>query len=147
MCCNLSPIVGDFNIHIDDSLCKAGSNFLNLIDMNNLEQKVDRSTHKCGHILDLVITRPGEFIVSNVRYNNLIDSDHSVVLFDMNMVKPKPDKHSVRYRKWNKVDPAALQSDIEKNLVLNDDMTIFLSLRLYLCRSLFNFSLEAESFS
>ena len=59
-------MVGDFNFHVDT--CDSGykTKFLQLLDVFNLNQHTNGSTHKDGHTLDLVISRSDDDIVSNL---------------------------------------------------------------------------------
>ena len=50
-------IYGDFNFHMDDKADWDATRFGELLDLFNLKQHVCVSTHKRGHILDLVISR------------------------------------------------------------------------------------------
>lgn len=50
-------ILGDFNFHIDDSSNSLANEFLEIIRRLQLNAvHVNQSTHKHGHILDLIIT-------------------------------------------------------------------------------------------
>ena len=49
-------IFGDFNIHMDDGLNTNTNNFKDLLTSVGLMKNVCNSTHKRGHILDLLIT-------------------------------------------------------------------------------------------
>ena len=50
-------IVGDFNIHVNDSTSKFAYNFLNLLTSYSLSQFVHAPTHCVGNTLDLIIAR------------------------------------------------------------------------------------------
>ena len=58
-------VVGDFNFHISDSNSQDSKTFSDVLHSLNLEQHVNEPTHSCGHILDLVITRCSELVISN----------------------------------------------------------------------------------
>lgn len=49
-------IVGDFNIHVDDSTNSTTKEFLSIMDSFNFVQHVAGPTHTAGHTLDLVFT-------------------------------------------------------------------------------------------
>ena len=53
---SMTVLVGDFNIHVDDSHDVMVLRFLDLIDVFGLVQHVTGPTHARGHTLDLVIT-------------------------------------------------------------------------------------------
>ena len=117
-------IVGDFNIHVDNQSCKFATDFMTHLDVSNLCQHVTSSTHVNGHTLDLVISRPGELNVSNLRLNNSVESDHSMIVFQTDISKPKTLKQTLRYRKWKDIDIDLLQKDIQECLVLTDEMNV-----------------------
>ena len=50
-------ITGDFNIHVDNDTDTNAVAFNNLLSACGLTQHINSSTHKCGHTLDLFITR------------------------------------------------------------------------------------------
>jgi hypothetical protein len=64
-------ILGDFNLHIDFSCNVAGQRFLALIESFGMVQRVSGATHKRGHKLDLIITRLGDDMVSNIVVGDL----------------------------------------------------------------------------
>ena len=71
-------LVGDFNIHVNDSYDVMALHFLDLIDAFGLVQHVTGPTHARGHTLDLVITAPNyaPTDISTDRRN--IISDHGL---------------------------------------------------------------------
>ena len=50
-------ITGDINIHVDVPDDPDAIKFLDLLDSLGLAQHVKTPTHRCGHTLDLMITR------------------------------------------------------------------------------------------
>lgn len=50
-------MMGDFNLHIDNtSTDSQAGTFMDLTGRPGLSQHVESPTHRCGHILDLVLT-------------------------------------------------------------------------------------------
>jgi hypothetical protein len=80
-------ILGDFNLRIDSSCNVAGQRLLALIESFGMVQRVSGATHKRGHTLDLIITRLGDNLVSNIVMGDLI-SDHNVVSCKLNIQRP-----------------------------------------------------------
>ena len=78
-------ITGDFNLHVDNSLDKSAQDFLALIDSFNLKQYVCSPTHRAGHILDLLITRDDDQLVTSVSIHDAAFSDHFVVNCALNL--------------------------------------------------------------
>ena len=56
-------MTGDFNFHVNVPTNRDAAAFLDLLDSSGLQQHAQKATHRCGHTLDLVITRrSGEII-------------------------------------------------------------------------------------
>jgi exonuclease III len=68
-------IVGDFNLPHDDNVDRK---FMKIIQSHGLEQHVKDPTHVDGGILDLILSRPSDSLVKNVRVGDLF-SDHKFV--------------------------------------------------------------------
>ena len=69
-------IVGDFNLHVDNRLDPVSNNFLHLLESFNLRKNVNHSTHRAGHILDLIITHEDEYMIGPVSIKDPAISDH-----------------------------------------------------------------------
>ena len=52
--------VGDMIIHIDNPFQSLTKHTLTTLCLNNLIQVINKTTHRCGHILDRVIVRPDD---------------------------------------------------------------------------------------
>ena len=80
-------ILGDFNIHINDPEDQDAQTLQDTLNVFNLKQHVNISTHNLGHTIDLIITSndymgkliPGSYI-----------SDHRMIPLNTNIPKPKP---------------------------------------------------------
>ena len=97
-------VLGDFNIHLDDSENADAVKFHDLLESLGLEQHVTKSTHIHGHILDLVITRKTENIIPFPPRSCSYFSDHTSVHFDIAIKKPPLQTKSISYRKTKAVD-------------------------------------------
>ncbi len=53
-------ILGDFNLHLDDTGDSTVRKFEHMLESLNLKQHVTTTTQKHGHILDLIITRASD---------------------------------------------------------------------------------------
>ena len=96
-------ICGDFNIHVDDVLDKDACRLLDILDCRGLQQHVTEATHKCGHILDLVISKFNSNTISNTKLGSFI-SDHASVLFQLNVQQPKIAYKTISYRRVKNVN-------------------------------------------
>ncbi len=114
-------MLGDFNFHIDDDTNYDTQRFWNFLESFCLIQHVTRSTNKNGQILDLIITRSSEDIVSEVRVHpSQIISDHSAIHFKIHVTKPGPIKKEITFRKLRTLDIKVLCNDIqESSLICN----------------------------
>ena len=97
-------ITGDFNFHLDNPSDRAAARFRVMLDVFDLKQHVKNSTHKNGHILDLVITRSGDQLVRNVRVSDLVMSDHCAAGLE---------RTSVCFRKIRFIDRDQFVQDIK----------------------------------
>ena len=64
-------LVGDMNIHFDIPLQSLTKQTLTTLSLYNLVQVINKPTHRCGHIIDWVIVRPGDDI-----HRNLLSQTH-----------------------------------------------------------------------
>ena len=76
----------------------------------NLVQHVTEATHESGHLLDLVISRPNDF-VSNIIIGKYF-SDHKTILFDLKSGKLPIIKKSVSSRKYRNLGTDAFIREI-----------------------------------
>jgi hypothetical protein len=75
-------ILGDFNFHFEKSSGNA-KKFRNLLQTFDLVQHVRTPTHKSGHILDLVMSRVGDFGDVAIHNHGPILSDHDALTFQI----------------------------------------------------------------
>ena len=61
-------------------------------------------THRGGNILDLEITRIDELILSKIQANQDTSSDHSAVIFDIDVSKPNQKSASTSRHSWMPLD-------------------------------------------
>ena len=77
-------ICGDFNYWLDNpSLKPYTSEFMSLLDINNMSNYVQMPTHISGHILDLVLTPVGDDLGNQVEVSPIDHriSDHALYHF------------------------------------------------------------------
>ena len=100
-------ILGDFNIHWD---CPSNVNTKRartLLDSYSLDQVVPFPTHCHGHILDWIVTRPSDNLVSCLVASDHLVSDHSAVSFIVNITRPVKKRKIVTRRKLRAIDTDA----------------------------------------
>ena len=69
-------LVGDMNIHFDNSLQSTNKQTLTTLSLDNLIQVINKPTHRCGHIIDWVIVRPDDDIHRKSTVTDSHESDH-----------------------------------------------------------------------
>ena len=88
---------------------------MDMIESLGLKQRVKEPTHIFGHTLDLVITRLSDDVVRDSPCVDSYISDHGVVLFKLNSVKPSLSVKTVSYRKYKAINIQDFQSDLAKS--------------------------------
>ena len=113
-------IIGDFNFHLDDRTSSSACQFSELYESFSLHQLVTESTHHHGHILDLVLTKSSDKILTSV---NVIPadsiSDHQAVSFCLESEKPSFSRKLISYRKLKSIDIPAFIHDVTQSPLSN----------------------------
>ena len=79
------PIVidfGDYNIHVDDATNDNNIKLCDILSTHDLQQHVNSSTHRQGHMLDLFVTRSDQ-LVDMLPIDPPLLSDHSFIIADL----------------------------------------------------------------
>jgi exonuclease III len=84
-------IAGDFNFHMDVLDDREAMAMRDLLDSCFLKQHVEQPTHRKGHMLDLIITRESDHVVSAVKVDHwqALPSDYSALRCVLNISRPK----------------------------------------------------------
>ena len=69
-------LVGDMIIHFDNPLQSLTKQTLTTLSLFNHVQVINKSTHRCGHIIDWVIVRPDDDIHTKCTVSDSLESDH-----------------------------------------------------------------------
>ena len=111
-------IMGDFNIHVDDSSNQYGHRLLDLLDLLGLVQHVDKPTQIRGHTLDLVISR-NDMPISNLSIDPPFYSDHALVSFSLQLPLTKQCHGTITKltRNLNRIDAQRLKMDIQSSAI------------------------------
>jgi hypothetical protein len=105
-------ILGDFNIHLEESTESSTSQFLELLKQFGLVQHVKEITHCQGGILDLIITTD-DTTVHELHVQPPIISDHSLINFILPTLHSLPF-HTIRMvRGWKSLDYMAFSRAIQ----------------------------------
>ena len=118
---DLKPIIifDDFNLHVDLPNDVAALKFLDLLESFGLKQHVNVATQRCGHTLDLVITRSDNDLVSNLNVTDPIISDHLAVHCKIAFKKPSYKRKEISYQNWKSVDKQSFITDIKEPFLNN----------------------------
>ena len=119
-CREKSVICGDFNYWLDSpSLKPYSSEFMRLLDTNNISNHVSVPTHISGHTLDLVLTPIGADLIERVEVSPVDHkiSDHALITFDLNVIRPTTYSKTITFRSYRGLDVREVTSIIEDDLV------------------------------
>ena len=98
-------LFGDFNVHMDEPGKYDTKKLANILKNTGFHQHVVGPTHKSGHTLDLVISRPDDDLIrGQIQADNLHYSDHYVVPCTIQCEKPPPLRVTTTYREYGKMD-------------------------------------------
>jgi hypothetical protein len=113
-------IAGDFNYHVDNSTNPDTIKFNKILESFNLQQHVNGPTHKKGHTLDLIITRIGDRLVTNIEIHDPMFSDHSAVSCTLQLEKPPLERAEIQYRKLRNINMDSFNEDLRKSNFSSD---------------------------
>lgn len=98
----------DFSFHVDAQNDHHASRFIesDILELLDVKQNVTEPTHVSGHTLDLVITRADatDSFVYNISVLEQPISDHKVICFNLNLVKPSNIKKTNKTIKLKNFD-------------------------------------------
>ena len=114
-------IAGDYNIHMDTDTDADKFRRCDVLSMYDLTQHVTVPTHVSGHTLDLIITRHNSELLLSCPTADYNVSDHILVLYRVNLLRPLFGTRSVSYRKLKQIDNSAFSNDLKDitNALLN----------------------------
>ena len=103
-------ITGDINIRLDRPTDPHCVQFNEPLDSFGLQQLVVQPTHRLGEILDVVITQGGfTGPIPEVRDVGL--SDHSCILWLLNVSRPAPVYNRIECRNWKSFNIDSFRND------------------------------------
>ena len=109
-------ITGDLNVHFDDALCSETARVLNLLQAANMQQLVSTSTHRCGHILDPVITSITSNPINNIQVDDYQVSDHFLVNMFISYEKSHQNIKKLTYRQYSKIERNSFCLDVSNRI-------------------------------
>ena len=113
--------MGDFNYHVDNTTNPETIKFNKILEMFNLQQvHVNGPTHKKGHTLDLIMTRIGDRLVTNIEIHDSMLSDHLAVSCTLQLEKPPLERVEIQYRRLRNIDLDSFNNEL-RNLNFRSD--------------------------
>ena len=113
-------VAGDFNFHINEPNDCDARRFLQVLESFDLIQHVSEATHKGGHILDSIITRTHEKLVSRCAVDNPFVSDHLAVHSLLDLAKIPLERKRISYRKIRDIDFSEFCGQLEDTRLVRD---------------------------
>ena len=115
-------ILGDFNLHMNNSFDSEIVKFNDILSTFGLTQLVESPTHTKGNILDLIITNRKETAVNSITidFNNL--SDHAYIFFSILVNLEEIPSKTIVINDFNSVNMDSFRTDISRkaeNYILN----------------------------
>jgi hypothetical protein len=112
-------IAGDFNFPMDNQSHPDTKSMNDLFESSGLVQHVNDSTHMSGHMLDLVLSKPHDQLITSTKVSTLI-SDHHAIHVSLNLNRPPLPKKLSLCRNFKKLDLDAFKEDLSKLKVVSD---------------------------
>ena len=119
-------IIGDFNLHFENSNDIYVKNFKTLIGEHGLDQAINGPTHIKGHTLDLILIRSdvhGEPI-ANINISDMGLSDHFVISFQLFSGKLPAQKKCVTSRNIKSIDIETFKESLNFSLAHHNPETV-----------------------
>jgi len=113
-------ITGDLNIRLDRPTDVHCVQFHELLESFGFEQRVTLPTHRMGGLLDVVISREGS-VGGTPEVRDVGLSDHSCVLWELNVTRSAPVYRSIECRDWKSFSLDSFQDDLGRSALCHYD--------------------------
>ncbi|MEL7309253.1 MAG: hypothetical protein AAGK05_16275, partial [Pseudomonadota bacterium] len=111
-------IVGDFNIHMDNTCSFYVKRFSEILNQYGLRQFVHGPTHTAGHTIDLILARDCDGLIMSTSTCDNDISDHSLVLCRMNLSKKYTSSPICRMvRNWKAFNCEDFETDLSSSRI------------------------------
>lgn len=117
-------LVGDFSFYFDVQNDHHASRFIDILESLDLKEHVTEPTHVSGYTLNLVITRGDatDSFVHNISALEQPISDHKVICFNLNLVKPSSIKKTNKTIKLKDFDFEKFGDVIQRSGLLEEPL-------------------------
>ena len=93
-------ILGDFNVHFDTTSKHLTSKMLEIVTTFDIVEGVKVPPHRCGHIIELMLYRANEQLISSCSVGHTtVSSDHLSMLCHLEVARPQ--RQAVFREVWN----------------------------------------------
>ena len=121
--CNTNLVVlGDFNIHVNETSNPNVNIFLDTMTALGLKQHVDGPTHKGGNCLDLIFTEELSRAKAVGCSKDMFVSDHSSIICILDIPKENCTRKEITFRKLRDVDRIQLVKDMSLEEIKTDKL-------------------------
>ena len=103
-------VLGNFNLHVDDCSNSRSNDFLSSLSSLGLQQHVKTSTHRNGHILDLVLTPQDSSLILTCVVQECGFPDHFPIFMQVAAKKPDLPRKKITYRKTKSITQESLHA-------------------------------------
>ncbi|XP_041471887.1 uncharacterized protein LOC121421284 [Lytechinus variegatus] len=111
-------LLGDFNIHVDIPSKPEAMEFLSSLDEAGLCQHIQGPTHRCGHTLDLIISKDNDdSFVNSCWIREKLYSDHHFLGCVLDVARPKLQNVTSVSRNFRSLNKDSLCSKIAEAFV------------------------------
>ena len=107
-------LLWDLNVHFHQP--EHSKQVHSSLGVRDFFQHVDVPTHRHKHILDPLITRPSDCLVSEVKVQDKLISDHYLVSCWLHLPVGKPEKKQLTSRNVRGIDRAVFRTDLASAL-------------------------------
>ena len=116
-------ILGDFNIHINDTDNSDAIALIDSMEALGLVQHVSKYAHMAGNILDLIYAFQGDGL--SVQYCSVgpFVSNHRIVLAAINLWKLTLTRQKIKMRKTKDIRPSDFESEFNNGNIPETDNT------------------------
>ena len=115
-------VLGDFNIHVNDTSNPNSNIFLDTMMALGLKQHVEGPAHKNGNCLDLIFTEELSRAKAVGCSKDIFVSDHSSISCILNIPKENCTRKEITYRKLMDVDRTQLVKDMSLEEIKTDQL-------------------------
>ncbi len=119
-------ILGDVNIHMDDTSNYNTCKFTESLQTTGLKQHINEPTHYKGHTIDVLISRDDSQLLDDITVtdigladnNGKVINDHYAITFTILQLINEPKTEEVSYRKLRSIDTDNFRRDISMSAIL-----------------------------